>query len=212
MTTIPRVDIDGPEADPPFGDVHEAAQDFEADWWGDCLLTFGEEAKQITYAHRMGLSSLQIDGQWPVYDLQQYSVADLGGGPCSILLKTINAAGRTVVDPCRFPEWVSARYAHAGIEYVRCNAENWQPEAKVSEVWIYNVLQHVVDPEKIIALAREHGYVLRIFEWIEKETNVGHPHTLHAHDLNRWIGGTGTVGLVDENGCYGLAYWGAFTL
>lgn len=188
------------------------AQEWEGDWWGDCLITFGEEAKQLTYAHRMGLVNDPWYGKWPCYDLRDYSVIDLGGGPTSMLLKCRNGSTRTVVDPCPYPAWVAARYAHAGIDYVRQPAEQYHTGVRHSEAWIYNVLQHVSDPEKVIATAREHAFILRIFEWIETGTNVGHPHDLHADDLNRWIGGSGQIEMVDENGAIGLAYYGVFTL
>ena len=196
------------------------AQDWERDWWGDCTRTFGEEAKQLTYAHRMGLVNQPSGGHWPVYDLEGKSVLDLGGGPVSMLLKTVNRGNfLAVVDPCDYPNWVSTRYEEAGIFYYREPAEDFNafgdgavPLKAWDECWIYNVLQHVVDPQAVIAAARRSAKVLRIFEWVETYTNVGHPHSLHANELNDWIGATGTVGMVNENGAVGLAYWGAFGL
>jgi len=189
-----------------------SAQDWEKSWWGDCTLTFGEEAKQITYAHRMGLVNEPRLGKWPVYDLRGASVVDLGGGPVSMLLKCVNAPNSVVVDPCPYPDWVRQRYTHAGIGYTQMGAEDFRDAAYRDEAWCYNVLQHVVDPERVIDTARAQARTLRIFEWIETETNIGHPHTLHAHELNQWIGGTGQIGMVDENGAVGLAYWGCMQL
>lgn len=186
-------------------------QEWERAWHGTCANTFGEEAKQLTYAHLMGLVNIPVDGKWPVYDLNQYSVIDLGGGPASMLLKTVNGSTRTVVDPCPYPGWVNERYAHAGIDYHMAEAETFGG-AKHSECWIYNVLQHVLDPEQVIESARRNAHVLRIFEWLETPVVDGHPHTLHAHELNAWIGGVGHIGHVDENGATGLAYWGVFPL
>jgi len=186
-------------------------QAWESDWWGKCLITFGEEAKQLTYAHVMGLVNMPRDGHWPVYDLAGRSVLDLGGGPVSMLLKTVNGATRTVVDPCSYPDWVGARYEAAGIDYVVQEAETFAGE-RHDEVWIYNVLQHVIDPKAVIRTAQKHGALLRIFEWLETPAMPGHPHTLHADKLNKWIEATGTVNQIDENGAVGLAYYGAFEL
>lgn len=190
----------------------QETQAWERTWWGDCTATFGEEAKQITYAHRMGLVNQPHYGKWPVYDLHGRSVVDLGGGPVSLLLKTRNGSDLAVVDPCPYPEWVTARYEHVGIRQYRENAEDWRDVFDRDEAWCYNVLQHVVDPEAVIATAKAQAKVLRIFEWVETETNVGHPHCLHAAELDRWVGGTGQVGFVNENGAYGLAWWGTFDL
>jgi len=197
-----------------IGTLVEDAQGWEAAWWGDCTNTFAEEAKQITYAHRMGLLNEPDWGRWPVYDLHGQNVLDLGGGPVSMLLKTRNrGADCMVVDPCAYPEWIDERYAIAGIGYTRGEAETFQSSVEYAEAWCYNVLQHVVDPESVIATARMHAKRLRIFEWLETEACDGHPHTLHADDLNRWIGaGTGVIEMVNENGAYGLAYYGNFNL
>jgi hypothetical protein len=190
----------------------QETQEWERQWHGNCVNSFGEEAKQITYAHRMGLVNEPWEGKWPVYHMGGKSVLDLGGGPSSLLLKTMSCSLGVIVDPCDYPEWVRARYVTAGLLWMQEEAETFRTTDMFDEAWTYNCLQHVVNPEAVIATAREQAKVLRIFEWIETETNIGHPHTLHAADLDRWIGGTGTVGFVNENGAYGLAYWGCFTL
>ncbi len=189
-----------------------AAQEWELAWWAGCANTFGEEAKQITYAHRMGLVNEPRDGKWPVYDLAGRSVLDLGGGPVSMLLKCVNRGDSVVVDPCPYPLWVRQRYTEAGIGVSEMEAEAFRDASFRDEAWCYNVLQHVQSPQAVIETAKSQAQVLRIFEWLETPAAPGHPHTLHADELNEWIGGTGQVGFVDENGAVGLAYWGVFEL
>ncbi len=195
-----------------MNEVEQTAQAWESDWWRSCRFnTFSEEAKQITYAHLMGLVNEPQQGKWPVYDLRGSSVIDIGGGPSSLLLKTVGGNG-VVVDPCPYPDWVAARYEAAEIDYVVVEGETYRHPYRSSECWQYNVAQHVIDPEALIASARANAYTLRIFEWVETETNVGHPHSLHAHELNEWLGGEGKVGMIDENGAVGLCYYGVFPL
>ncbi len=91
-------------------------------------------------------------------------------------------------------------------------SQQFRLPTRFSECWIYNVLQHVVDPEEVIASARANAYTLRIFEWIESGVSIGHPHSLKVADLDSWIGGKGRFGHIDENGATGLAYWGMFEL
>jgi hypothetical protein len=190
--------------------TNEENQEFEKDWWGDCLNTFGEEAKQISYAHRMELVNTPALGKWPVYDLEGKSIIDIGGGPVSMLLKATNLREGTVVEPCDYPSWVSERYAAAGIEYAVEEAETFIPSIDYDECWIYNVLQHVVDPALIIEKARCYSDKIRIFEWIDTPATIGHPHTLTFDDLNKWLGGIGTVENINENGAYGKCYYGVF--
>lgn len=187
----------------------QKAQKWEAGWWGSCTNTFGEETKQITYAHRMGLVNIgQGGGYWPLYDLAAASVLDLGGGPVSMLLKTINLRRGVVVDPGEFPPWVAARYKAAGLDYRRRKAEDFtRSTTQFDECWIYNVLQHVVDPEKIVANARKLAITVRLFEWIDLPPYEGHLHMLTQADLDRWLDTAGSTEQMNENGCVGPAYY-----
>lgn len=186
-------------------------QQFERQWWDDCANSYGEETKQLVYAQRMGLAHSPAATRWPTYDLGGRSVVDLGGGPVSMLLKAVNFERAVVVDPCPYPSWVAERYASHGVEWVRAEAETF--EGSFDEAWIYNVLQHVRDPQQVVAVARASAPVLRLFEWLETPASLGHPHTLHCDELNRWIGGgtNGKVELLEESGCNGLAYSGVFS-
>lgn len=186
-------------------------QEFERAWWGDCCNSFGEEAKQISYAYRMGLVALHQDGKWPIFDLRRRSVLDLGGGPSSLLLKCINGGTMKVVDPCRYPDWVAHRYVSHGIGYVREPAESYRTQRTFDECWIYNVLQHVVDVGAVIGVARRSASVVRIFEWIDVPPHPGHPHELKREVLDLLLGGAGAVEeMSGENGCVGRAYYGVF--
>lgn len=188
------------------------AQDWEADWWGDCRNTFNEELKQLLYAEKMGLERAGDEYTPYKFDAQNKRILDIGGGPVSLLLKAKNLKSGVVLDPLKVPHWVKMRYEEAKIEFINAPAE--EPiETKVppfDEAWIYNVLQHTKDPYKIIKNAQKVAKVIRIFEWIDTPTNVGHPHTLKADKLNKWLNGTGKVEFVQKNSCNGLAYYGIF--
>lgn len=186
-------------------------QQFEHDWWGDCLNTFGEEAKQITYAHRMGLVNEPYLGHWPRYDLAGKAILDIGGGPSSLLLKCFNrGAGSMVLDPLAIPEWVLARYVAADIHYRQGAAEDSPRTAWFDEVWLYNVLQHVRDPHDVLFTARQSAPLIRIFEWIDMPTSLGHPHTITAAMIRAALGDGGEIDDIHENGADGMALYGVF--
>lgn len=46
----------------------------------------------------------------------------------------------------------------------------------VTEVWIFNVMQHIIDPLLFISKLKESANVIRYFEPINTELNVCHPH------------------------------------
>lgn len=193
----------------------ENEQHFESDWWGNCINTFWEETKQMVYAKKMGLKSSMVLGKYPVYDLKGKSILDIGGGPVSMLLKCVNLTKgeSAVIDPCDYPKWIDERYNEAGIIYKRMKGEDiavTEPVDIFDEVWIYNVLQHVDDPKKIIENAKATSKIIRIFEWIDNGVSPGHPHDLKESLLNEWLGGEGKVEQLNEMGCHGKSYYGIF--
>lgn len=187
----------------------QQAQEWEKDWHGACINTYGEERKQLLYANRMGLRTFH-DGRSPYnFDLGGISVLDIGGGPCSLLLKCVNVVGK-VIDPLEFPAWVLMRYQVAGIEFEQVRGENIE-ESGWDECWLYNVLQHVEDPMKVICNARRAAKLIRIFEWVDTPTNVGHLHSLTEAQLNNWLRGEGKVEqLTGQYTCTGTGYYGIF--
>jgi 2-polyprenyl-3-methyl-5-hydroxy-6-metoxy-1,4-benzoquinol methylase len=186
----------------------DEAQAWEKEWWGACNNTLGEEEKQLVYASKMGLKTFH-NGSSPYNFAASGKILDIGGGPISMLLKTPGAKG-TVVDPCHFPTWVYKRYKEAGINYLQIRGEDVDYYKKFDECWIYNVLQHTVDPEKVLRNALRAGKILRLFEWLEVGVSAGHPHTLTKSQMDEWLGGYGKAEQVNQNGCVGLCYYGIF--
>lgn len=186
--------------------VVQTPDDFEKSFWGDCTNTIDEEQKQFVYASLMGLTR-----EWNSFNVFGRKIADIGGGPVSMLLKSTQlGAGSAVVDPLGYPDWVVARYATKGIEYVQMRGEDWQGEG-FDEVWIYNCLQHVDDPGLIIRNALNAAPVLRIFEWIDFPAYEGHPQALTQEKMESWIGQSGLTLRLSESGCHGNSFYGIFT-
>jgi len=194
----------------PWSEIkHKAdAQNFERNWWGNCVNTLGEERKQLVYAQHMGIIFNDTGGPGPVHFLAGASVLDIGGGPCSMLLKVEDGGKLKVIDPLPIPEWCKARYEAAGIEYVQQGAEQGVDGDAFDEVWIYNALQHVEDPERVLAVARQAGQLLRVFEWVDIPAHEGHPHELTVESLNRWAGFEGYRVEVNWHGAVGSAWVG----
>src|SRR5271155_1191659 len=184
--------------------VMEHELKFEAAYWGDCTNTFDEEQKHYVYARCMGLNRKRLS-----FDVQNKRILDIGGGPVSMLLKTINLKEGKVCDPLRYPDWVYERYKIKKIMAAVTVGEEIT-EADWDEVWIYNCLQHTVDPRRVIANARRAAPLLRIFEWIDIPPHEGHPHMLTEPLLTEWLGQAGHVDDFKESGCFGRAFYGVF--
>jgi hypothetical protein len=183
---------------------------FEQNFWGDCTNTFDEEQKHFVYGRLMGLERRGYS-----FDVGGARVVDIGGGPVSMLLKAINLRTGVVVDPLEVPDWVIQRYKAKAIAYVGFGGEEWISERTKSlpsfdEAWIYNCLQHTVDPEAVVANAMRAARLVRLFEWIDIPPHEGHPHMLTAAMLERWLGALGHMEQLAEAGCYGRSFSGVF--
>jgi hypothetical protein len=182
--------------------------EFEKKYWGSCVNTFDEDQKHYMYAMGMGLIREHYS-----FNVFGKRIADIGGGPSSMLLKTINLAEGLVIDPIDYPQWTKDRYKCHNIKVaVRGGevplTENWD------EVWIYNCLQHTEDPRVIISNALECSSFVRIFEWIDIPPHEGHPHELTEKFFKECFADTIALGAgvnnFAEQGCYGKAFYGYF--
>lgn len=183
--------------------------EFERSYWGDCCNTYDEETKQYVYASLMEIPRDH-------YTLRAYvnTIVDIGGGPSSMLLKTVGFGTGYVVDPIEYPIWTRYRYDLKRINYLQMRGEDLNKAPyplKADEVWIYNVLQHTDDPALIIKNAREIAPVIRMFEWIDIPAHDGHPQELTQDFLENALGRTGRVtDLYGTGGCSGRAFYGVF--
>lgn len=180
--------------------------DFEKMYWGNCCNTFDEEQKHYVYGRLMGLTPVHYS-----FDVCKKRILDIGGGPVSMLLKTVNLSKGKVIDPIQYPDWTVQRYKSNNIDVEVGRGEDIN-EQDWDEVWIYNCLQHADDPQKIIENAKKAAPVLRFFEWIDIPAHEGHPHELTENTLIQWIGQKGNTIHLAQSGCYGRAYYGVFNV
>lgn len=107
------------------------------------------------------------------------SVTDLGGGAWPIVGDADLPLGRRiVVDPLVVPGWPAQ-----DVTRVVSAAEDYSGPC-TEEVWGYNVLQHVRDPEAVIRVALAHAErTIRWFEYVGTPIEAHHPHSIDAHWL-----------------------------
>lgn len=158
---------------------------WESNWWGlEPGPHWDEEVnKQKTYAQLMGLP--------PDLDMGDSNILDVGCGPVSMLLRAnlSEVAVRAGVDPLRVSDATKKKYKKSGIKFYNEKAEKlFEGETReldkvnFDEIWIYNCLQHVDDPYRILSKVRRKAVQpntkVRIFEWIDLGVCPGHPHNL----------------------------------
>jgi 2-polyprenyl-3-methyl-5-hydroxy-6-metoxy-1,4-benzoquinol methylase len=107
------------------------------------------------------------------------SVIDIGGGPLSLTLHH-KLKDVTVVDPIAITDEYMDNYKVHNTQFVQALAEDFLANyvGKVyDEVWLYNCLQHTIDPEYILDNLYKIGRVLRISEPTNTPINTAHPHS-----------------------------------
>jgi len=67
----------------------------------------------------------------------------------------------------------------------------------VDEIWLLNIMQHVIDPELFIDKCKQAASCIRFFEPINQPICEHHPHTFGIEDFERWYG-TETINYYDE--------------
>lgn len=56
------------------------------------------------------------------------------------------------------------------------------------EIWLMNVMQHIIDPDLFVDKCKEAASVIRYFEPVDFPTCEYHPHTFTMDDFVHWFG------------------------
>lgn len=59
---------------------------------------------------------------------------------------------------------------------------------QADEIWLFNVMQHIIDPDLFVKKCKETAKVIRFFEPINYPTCEYHPHTFTIDDFKGWFG------------------------
>jgi hypothetical protein len=117
------------------------------------------------------------------------SVTDIGCGPQSLLLLDPPRPlfQRVAVDPLRFSDDDEQAYADHGISRVIAPAEQYEGPS-TDEVWMYNCLQHTIDPQQVLQTVCRHATkTIRLFEWTNVPTDHLHLHLITANMIKEQL-------------------------
>jgi hypothetical protein len=120
---------------------------------------------------------LQIDS-----DLKGLNIVEIGPADFPALAYCTNRGeGCLIIEP--MPSEYLKRF---DIPISTAMAED--AEYKADEVWLFNVLQHVIDPYKPVERAKAQSKVVRFFEPIDYGVNECHPWNLTMEMFKEWFG------------------------
>lgn len=187
--------------------VWSEAQVWEKSWWMKARDQHAAEIKKNTYVAKM----MFVDEGVP-----DRTVLDIGCGPLSLLLRVPVKQG-AALDPIYYDD-LEETYAAKGIRrIVKCGEDLNESDGRFDEAWIYNCLQHVKDPVKIIENAMRVADTVRIFEWTYIPPYTGHLHELTPELLKEpfkkagWKTLSSSPGWLNHSGLNGNYYTGIFT-
>lgn len=120
------------------------------------------------------------------YKLNGKRIIEIGCANYSAITYCINEGQSMVIEPL-VSEHLRRNTSGRNIMLNGASAENITfPE--VDEVWLFNVLQHVINPDTIIEKAKAAAKVIRFFEPIEAGTDTMHLHNFDLEYFKRHFG------------------------
>jgi hypothetical protein len=108
-------------------------------------------------------------------------IVEIGPADFPALAYVQHAKGSMIIEPMP-----SEHLKRFGIPINTGMAEDVEYEA--DEVWLFNVLQHVIDPHKIVERAKKQASVVRFFEPIDYGCDECHPWNLTEAMFREWFG------------------------
>jgi len=115
-------------------------------------------------------------------NIQGKNIIEVGPGDYPALMYCENIGKSIIIEPLP-SEKLKENIKNLPIELIEKSAENVKFPT-VDEVWLFNVLQHVIDPVKIIENAKQSAKVIRFFEPINYGLDSMH---LHNFDMNYFM-------------------------
>lgn len=183
------------------------AQVFERNWW---MNVRGQHPHEVIKGDVVS-NMLLIQKGAPTK-----TVIDIGCGPLSLLQRLPVKSG-TALDPIHYGD-LEDEYEKKGIRrIIKCGEDLNPSDGIYDEAWIYNCLQHVRDPVKIIENAITVANTVRIFEWTHVKPYTGHIHELTPELIQepfkkeKWHFLMSTRGYVDYKNFKGHYFTGIFT-
>lgn len=177
----------------------ENANVLESEFWHLYTAEVDTLKYQEQYINALGIRDDYFCPPDNSLNMSNLNVLDVGGGPCSILLRTNNLWGNqhkgvkkgVVIDPLIITEHQKLRYDYYGIDYIQDQSENidmyYSKKGYFDECIIYNCLQHVLDPIKILDKITYLSKRVRIAEPLNVPTDHMHLHMFNKEYFDNYF-------------------------
>jgi hypothetical protein len=93
----------------------------------------------------------------------------------------------------RWPSEIRKDYEKIDVEIVAAPYEDLEIDEMVDETWFFNVVQHVIDPQEQLEIAKKTSKIIRVFESINSGVDACHPHLITKETFTEVLGNFGKV-------------------
>lgn len=119
-------------------------------------------------------------------NLDGKSIVEIGPGRIAGLLFCHNYSKSYIIEPTDYED-IDHLYQSKDLEIIKETTEECE-FPKVDEVWIFNLMQHVQDPDLLIRKCKENSKIIRFFEPIDLPVNNEHPFSFSKKDFEDYFG------------------------
>lgn len=120
------------------------------------------------------------------FNLHGLSVTEIGPADYPALRYCENYTHSVIIEP--MPSKELEVFCDGKISLITEPLELINTLPATTEVWLFNVMQHIIDPDIFISKCKEIGKRIRFFEPINYPTSVHHPHQFTVDDFRKWFG------------------------
>ena len=159
----------------------------------DTEFTHHQDLSLEAYSHASIIIAkyLEIDYE---EDFKDKIIVEVGGGPRGSILHTKGNFKRGIlIEPLidRWPAEIRKDYEDIGVEIIAAPYEDLEIDEEIDETWFFNVLQHVIDPQEQLRIAKETSKVIRVFESVGSAVDTAHPHLIINETFTEVLGDFG---------------------
>lgn len=122
------------------------------------------------------------------FDVNDKSVMEIGPGVFAALLYCSNVNKKSyIVEPLPMPENVVKQYDGSPIEFLNGTVEDLDLPS-VDEVWVFNVMQHIWNPDLFVKKLKRSAKKIVFFEPINTPLDGLHIHSYSLEDFKKFFG------------------------
>jgi len=119
-------------------------------------------------------------------DLDGKTILEIGPARIPALLYCNNYGPSFIVEPTKYED-AEHLYENKPITFIRELYEECDSPV-VDEIWLFNVLQHIQNPDYFIEKCKKNAKVIKFFEPINTPIEVHHPHSFTLEDYELYFG------------------------